>query len=495
MSIIRKSIEGTIWLTASQLISIAIGAVSTVFIARYLGPDKYGYLPLIASIVGIAMIFGDAGLGPSTSYFLAHHQDNKEYSSGLLCKALKLRFLTILPLCVIFMYVMPQISGFLNAPLLKDNLAIAVVFLFFIEIMFRWTGKAYEGLGEAYRLGRAQVFLSWIAPLSKILLVALGFGVLGAIGGQVFGSVIIVTLLMLLLLRKHKLKKVTGNINNLPVSYSQIIRYALPLMIIHAGFFVYMQSDILILKYFRNIEDVSYYGLIVQLAVLIQIPALSFGKSTAPLVASVRENPSEKTCTLVRRSLRYIVVVYAPIALFLYILSPTFITLIFSQKYLPSVPILRIYIPFIFCFAIAGFASLTLDYSGKARLRMIFVGISAIANVGLNLWLVPRFGMAGAAWATQVTYVPLVMIYVYLITKLYNISFKGSHIFLIKLFCALVLSGIILMTLGKATRESSTALIATVCLALVCYGSTLILTRLVRLDEIRTILRTLSLAR
>jgi O-antigen/teichoic acid export membrane protein len=485
MSIIRQSIKGTIWLTASQLISIAIGAVSTVFIARYLGPDEYGYLPLIASIVGIAMIFGDAGLGPSTSYFLAHHQDNKEYSSGLLCKALKLRFLTILPLCVIFMYVMPQISGFLNAPLLKDKLAIAVAFLFFVEIMFRWTGKAYEGLGEAYRLGRSQVFLSWIGPLSKILLVALGFGVLGAICGQVFGSVIIVTLLMLLLLRKHKLKKVTGNIDNLPVSYSQIIRYALPLMVIHAGFFVYMQSDILILKYFRNIEDVSYYGLIVQLAVLIQIPALSFGKSTAPLVASVRENPSEKTCTLVRQSLRYIVIVYAPIALFLYILSPTFITVIFSQKYLPSVPILRIYIPFIFCFAIAGFASLTLDYSGKARLRMIFVGISAIANVGLNLWLVPRFGMVGAAWATQVTYVPLVVIYVYLITKLYNISLKGSHIFLIKLSCALGLSGILLVLIQSITANRYITLIVGTCSATILYGFFVTLTGAISLNNLK----------
>ena len=44
---------------------------------------------------------------------------------------------------------------------------------------------------------------------------------------------------------------------DLPVSYLEIVRYALPLMAIHASFFVYMQSDILILKYFRDIEEVS----------------------------------------------------------------------------------------------------------------------------------------------------------------------------------------------------------------------------------------------
>jgi O-antigen/teichoic acid export membrane protein len=232
-----------------------------------------------------------------------------------------------------------------------------------------------------------------------------------------------------------------------------------------------------------------------QLVVLIQIPALSFGNATAPLVVSAGKESPEKASTLVKQSLRYIVIFYAPVVLFLFLLSDSLIKAVFSEKYLPSAGVLRIYLPFLFCFALSGFVSLALDYCGKARLRMVFVSISAVINVALNLWLIPKFGMVGAAWTTQVTYVPLVMIYLYLIKNHYKISLKGVPVFLAKLSCALVLSAVLLIALSNILPESRAMLMATVCLALVGYALALFFTKLVGLDEIKSILSTLSCPR
>ena len=82
-------------------------------------------------------------------------------------------------------------SRFLKAPLLTDRIVIVVSFIF-IQILSRWIGKAYQGLGEAGRLGKAQVYVAWVSPLSQISLVALGWGVFGALCGQVFGNAIVV---------------------------------------------------------------------------------------------------------------------------------------------------------------------------------------------------------------------------------------------------------------------------------------------------------------
>lgn len=492
MSILLKSVKGTVWLTASRLLSVVFGATAAVFIARWLGPAQYGYLPLVYSILGIAMIFGDAGLGPSTSYYLAQHQDNAELSRRILFKTLRLRLLSLIPLCLAFVLLMPWISSFVKAPLLRGTLVIFAGSLFLVQIMSRWTGKTYEGLGQATRLGRTQMFISWLSPLTQLLLVALGFGVLGAIGGQVFGNGIVVAILIVWLLRNYNADSSCDSPREDLVSYPQIIRYALPLMIIHASFFVYMQSDILILKYFRNIEDVSYYGLIAQLVVLIQIPVLSFGNATSPLLVSAAKESAQRARNLVKQSLRYVVIFYAPVVLILFLLSDSLIAAVFSEKYLPSARVLRIYLPFLFCFAISGFVSLALDYCGKARLRMVFVSISAVANVALNLWLIPKFGMLGAAWATQATYVPLVVIYLYLIKNHFKIPLKGLPVFLAKLACALAVTASLLIALGNLLPESRAMLMATVCLALAGYALALFLTKVLRLHEIRSIMHTLS---
>lgn len=115
---------------------------------------------------------------------------------------------------------------------------------------------------------------------------------------------------------------------------------------------------------------------------------------------------------------------------------------------------------------------------------MVFVGTSAIINVALNLWLLPKFGMVGVAWATQVTYVPWVAIYLYLIIDHYKISLKGVPVFLTKLFCCFVLSGAILIAIKQVISNSYIMLITAFLLFCTSYSLMLLLSRLVRISEL-----------
>ena len=63
-----------------------------------------------------------------------------------------------------------------------------------------------------------------------------------------------------------------------------------------------------------------------------------------------------------------------------------------------------------FGFAIyAGYTVLAIG-SGRARrtqLNWVVTGVGAAANVGLNFWLIPRYGMVGASISTAAAYVVL----------------------------------------------------------------------------------------
>src|SRR6185312_17113636 len=59
--------------------------------------------------------------------------------------------------------------------------------------------------------------------------------------------------------------------------------------------------------------------------------------------------------------------------------------------------------------AYAGYTVLAIG-SGRARktqLIWVVTGVGAAVNVGLNFWLIPRYGMVGAAISTLVAYVVL----------------------------------------------------------------------------------------
>src|SRR5690606_1681884 len=45
------------------------------------------------------------------------------------------------------------------------------------------------------------------------------------------------------------------------------------------------------------------------------------------------------------------------------------------------------------------------------RRKVWLMGLTAAVNVGLNLWLIPRYGVAGAAWATVASETVLLMLY------------------------------------------------------------------------------------
>ena len=115
-NISKRVFRGTFWLTSSRFFHLFLTCVTTVFIARWLGPDDYGYIPLVASIVSISMIFADAGIAPSTARFLAEIQEDRQGTWFALKRILKLRIFLVVPVCFGLYLSIYWLSIFLSAP-------------------------------------------------------------------------------------------------------------------------------------------------------------------------------------------------------------------------------------------------------------------------------------------------------------------------------------------------------------------------------------------
>jgi O-antigen/teichoic acid export membrane protein len=89
---------------------------------------------------------------------------------------------------------------------------------------------------------------------------------------------------------------------------------------------------------------------------------------------------------------------------------------LFSQEILrwlapPQYHSAALYVPLIlFSYLLNGFyyfAAMPLFYYKKTSLIPVMTIVSALLNVGLNLWWIPRWGALGSAWATVASYLVL----------------------------------------------------------------------------------------
>jgi O-antigen/teichoic acid export membrane protein len=76
----------------------------------------------------------------------------------------------------------------------------------------------------------------------------------------------------------------------------------------------------------------------------------------------------------------------------------------------------------------------------KSEWMAIFTGLAAVVNVSSNLYLMPAYGMMGAAYAALLAYF-VMMVSIYLANqRLYHISYEYGRIFWIILYVTMALT-------------------------------------------------------
>jgi O-antigen/teichoic acid export membrane protein len=98
----------------------------------------------------------------------------------------------------------------------------------------------------------------------------------------------------------------------------------------------------------------------------------------------------------------------------------------------------------------AGFIVVTIGAGRTRRTQFNWIAATAgaILNFGLNVWLIPAYGMLGAAYATLAAYVLLMLIRTWNAQKLYPVAYQWRRVAIV-LLAAGALTGV-----GEALRQS-----------------------------------------
>lgn len=157
--------------------------------------------------------------------------------------------------------------------------------------------------------------------------------------------------------------------------------------------------------YYKSTAEVGVYSAAVKIAGVITFVMVAFRTAWPAFAYSIEDDgDARRTYSFV---LTYLLAFASWLALALGALAPWWVRLLTDPRYQRAekgVALLA------FAGAVyAGYTVLAIG-SGRARktqLNWVVTGTGAVVNVGLNFWLVPAYGMVGAAISTAVAYVVL----------------------------------------------------------------------------------------
>ena len=381
--------KNTFWLFSGQMISRLLRAAIVIYAARILGAAGWGAFSYALGIAAFLTVFSDIGIN---ALIVKEASRSPELKDRYLSTAFfsKLGMLSILILGTIAFF--PYLTRIEEAAAIMPIL----IFVFAFDTL-RELGSALSRSLEKMEIEAGiQIFTNFV-------IVALGFVFLSmqktsqslalayAIGSGA-GLIAIVYAL-----RAH-FKNILKNFDKKLVK--EIFMTAWPFGLMGLMGAIMLNTDIIMLGWLRSPEEVGYYSAAQKPIQLLYVFPAILASSIFPVLARLtKANPSEAK-SLLFKYLKLAIVASIPIAIIGVSLSGPIISLLFGAEYAPAVMTFRILaltILVVYPSTILGNAIFAYDHQ---KSFVGFVAVSAIGNVILNLLLIPRFGIEGAALAT-----------------------------------------------------------------------------------------------
>lgn len=175
------------------------------------------------------------------------------------------------------------------------------------------------------------------------------------------------------------------------------------------------QADTFIISLFMSEADLGYYGAAQTILMGFLMMPVAIRTSLYPLMARYKQQSPAKLAQLYHKANQYLLIGVLPIATGITLLANPIIRLVFGESFEPAVSALQWSIwAILFLFITVPSARLMLVYN-RQQVAGWIRGLGMITSIGLNLWLIPRYGIIGASIArvlASATYFGLIYLFV-----------------------------------------------------------------------------------
>lgn len=404
-----------------QVLSIIFGLLAMIIIARTLGSSGQGQYTLAILLPTLLYTLLNSGLSISTVFYIGQkkYSDDEIYSTNIIT-ALLLSVLSIIIGLIIIHFFKEYFFESLTNKLLLYTLLIVPLLFTQKNLQTIFQGK------EDFEKFNLIVILNQLGLLlfSVLFVLVLDLGVFGAVLSFALSQ-------LLMLFASFYFLKVYYNLlmpNRISINYAkESFIFGLKGHISSVLSFINYRIDIFIIAYFMDDIAVGLYSVAVLISERIWLVSQSVSSVLFARVANMSDD-SERTkfTSLASRNTLLITLIGG---IFLAFISHWFINLFFGESYSQSVIPFIYLIPGVIIFSMSKVLANDFIGRGYPEINTYIAFVTALCNLGLNFWLIPIYGIKGAAIATTSSYILDALMKSFYFSFKNNISFSEFYIF------------------------------------------------------------------
>jgi O-antigen/teichoic acid export membrane protein len=373
-----------------------------LLVARVLDADALGTYALAVAVIQISEVFAIAGLDSGLLRFVSINSSDPLRQREVIGSALKTSLFLSLAVALLLLFFSGNIASMLHG----SHLLQLTLCCYAAAIPFNVATMLYGHAIQGFRKLQPKIIATQMVSPLLLLLLTLLFRYTAGQKAALFFPFALSAAIAFFWIRPY-LSKISGV---LPLdivraaSDRSMMRYALPFLVVSLLSMMTHWLDVVMLGMLTDTATVGLYHPAARTAGLIRAVLLAFAGIAAPMIASLHTGrESAEIGRIYKMVTRWILgLVVPPVILFMLLPEP--VLGVFGTRFTASSNALILLTAASFLQVSFGLSSTVLAMTGYARLSL-YNALGALGlQVVLNLLLIPRFGITGAALASLLVF-------------------------------------------------------------------------------------------
>lgn len=397
---VRDIVKGASVVYVGLFAELLIAFLAQILAARYLSVSDFGGLTTGTALLDVGSIVAGLGFGSGLTRYLPRIDEEEK----------RTLVATVLLLTGVISFSIGAIitlnASFIAGKILGDTSVAASIRIFGAAIPFAALLNIAVGGIRGQKESLPRVYIKNLAhPLARISLVIIaitfGLGQAGMAGAYAIPYVVSAILALILLFRSLSGWELSINTD----LTAEVARYSIPFTITGVAGFVYRSIDIFLILHFLGSFAVGVYGVAYAATSFMGMLSTAFNFIGSPVASELEHGGNVNGVMDVFQSVvRWLVIGSVCILIPLGVFSTEFISIIYQSKYESGGVVLTVLATGFAVKNVLSVHSPILQALGRSKILSYNSIAAAIANLFLNILLIPKYGIMGAATATVIAF-------------------------------------------------------------------------------------------
>ncbi len=392
MTTVAKYTKEILWAAAAKGVAFIFYYGLIFFLTRHWSVETWGNWSAFLALLNIILLVSDQGINTACKRYIAAARDGPNLG-GIVRSTFLLRVGASVVYTLVIAVILSPLLGWIGQrdylPLLERSLLLVVLSAIL---------EYFKSLFEAIHRLRFTFLVNLLEHGGKLLFAIILFGPSGMFSSIVTAFTLAVALAIVggVIVGSRVIPGLFTSPAP-PGLLRQTYLYSLPIFVMSIGGFVALEIDTLMLKRMTDSYQTGIYAAAKNIVMFLPHFSLAFSMGMIPGLAVFNSENAPAHRRLFYRTLGALTVFYILLSLGVAFFALYGFGLFFPPAYGAASAPLLCFIPFVILSGISGYCAHLLDYRGLAYVRSINFAATIALNIGLNLWLIPKWGAVGAA--------------------------------------------------------------------------------------------------